>query len=531
MTTARMSWALCAGLCILLATVSLSQAQTTGPATQPAAASKPAVWDVEKNPTVTVSLGSSQVVKSPWPVAKVSITMPEVADVQVLTPRQVLVLGKGVGTTDLVLWGKEEDQAWRSKVEVSADIRRLREDLLLLFPGCALDLAASGNLVVVSGKIAQAEQAAQIGKFLDTRGVKYLNMTRLAGVSQVQIQIRIAEVSRQATRALGMDFFKTGHDMFGGSRIGFGPQSSVNFGVPAGTPANLAKPPFVVPEGGISAPGNTTVLFGFPEWGLEFFLEALRDNQYLRILAEPTLVALSGEEAQFLAGGEFPVPVIQSAGSSSGTGNAITIEYKEFGVRLRFRPTVMGDGSIRLRVSPEVSQIGGAGSVSFGGFSVPAVQTRKAETTLELKSGQSFAMAGLISHSDVANVTRVLGLGDLPVLGSLFRSVRYVSQETELVVLAKVSLVSPSDGPTPPVPGVLQTLPNDWELFAEGRIEGRTPARISPTDAAWFKDMGLNQLHGVGAWANYDESAPVSRAELRPSPAAVEPGTQPATQP
>src|SRR6185503_13142243 len=212
----------------------------------------------------------------------------------------------------------------------------------------------------------------------------------------------------------------------------------------------------------------------FPNSDLLFFVQALAENQYLRILAEPSLVAMSGEEASFLAGGEFPIPVVQGVNATS-----ITVTYKEFGVRLRFRPTVLGDGAIRLHVAPEVSELTNAGSVTLQGFNIPGLLTRRAETTLELNSGQTFGMAGLISQSTQARTSRVPHIGDLPVLGALFRSVRYQSGDTELVLLVTASLVEPlSVANMPPTPGITHSDPNDWELYAMGKIEGKAPARL-----------------------------------------------------
>ena len=206
-------------------------------------------------------------------------------------------------------------------------------------------------------------------------------------------------------------------------------------------------------------------------------MQALAENQYLRVLAEPSLVALSGEEANFLAGGEFPIPVVQGAGVST-SGTSLSIEYKKFGVQLKFRPTVAGDGTIRLHVAPEVSELSNIGAIVLQGFSIPGLLTRRAETTVELKSGQTFGMAGLISQSTQARSSRVPGLGDLPVLGALFRSVRYQQGDTELVVLVTASLVEPlSLAERPPVPAEFHVVPNDWEVYSLGRVEGRGPAR------------------------------------------------------
>jgi len=246
------------------------------------------------------------------------------------------------------------------------------------------------------------------------------------------------------------------------------------------------------------------------------FLQALAENQYARILAEPNLTALSGEEATFLAGGEFPIPVVQGGGGTENNAS-ITIEYKEFGVHLKFKPVVLGDNSIRMMVAPEVSELSDVGSVEIQGFRIPSILTRRAETTLEMKSGQSFIIAGLLNDELNARNSRIPLLGDLPILGTLFRSVRYQKRETELLVLVTASLVEPLNEVRPGlVPGETHVTPNDWELYIEGRIEGKT-AQLSPVDSQWMKDKGLNRLTGPGAWSTHETPPAVGQADYVPN--------------
>ena len=333
-------------------------------------------------------------------------------------------------------------------------------------------------------------------------------MTSMAGIQQVQLQVRLAEVSRVALRALGVNGLQTRDNFFFGQRIGSSDGGSIvpsiNMG-PAGDQAvgnNLA---FATPDDGIGVSSAVTLFAGFPNSDLQVFLQALAENQYVRILANPTLVALSGEEAQFLAGGEFPIPVPQGGGAGLSS-TTITVDYKEFGVRLKFRPVVLGNGGIRLHAAQEVSDLTDVGSISIQGFTVPALTTRRAETTLELKNGQSFAMAGLLQHSNSAVNSRIPGLGDLPIIGSLFRSVRYKNSETELLILVTASLVEPMNmAQTPPLPGVAHAKPNDWELYVGGRLEGREPAQLDDTSRDWLQQMGLDELVGPGAWDSYGQ--------------------------
>jgi pilus assembly protein CpaC len=187
-----------------------------------------------------------------------------------------------------------------------------------------------------------------------------------------------------------------------------------------------------------------------------------------------------------------------------GTSSAVTVQYKQFGVLLLFRPVVLGDGGIRLRAAQEVSELTDVGAVVMQGFAIPALATRRAETTLELKSGQSFAMAGLLQHNNTTVNSRLPGLGDIPIIGTLFRSVRYRNEETELIIVVTASLIEPINAATPlPLPGITHAPPNEWELYLEGRIEGKHPARIDPDSADWLRRLGLDQLVGPGAWDTY----------------------------
>jgi pilus assembly protein CpaC len=455
--------------------------------------------------------GRSAVIKAPWPTVRVAVTDPKVADVQVLTPEQVLVQGLKVGSTDLILWSEDEQKTWQRRVAVRMDANTIRTGVQGLFPGAALDVSESGEILLVRGSLRSADQAQQLAEYLEKTKTPYVNMTTLSGVQQVQLQVRVAEVSRQAIRALGVNAFFTDDDFFFGQRVGSsggGPLvPSINIGAAGGQTAGSTLN-FVTPNEGIGASPLITIFAGFPNSNLEFFFQALAENQYMRVLANPTLITMSGEEAHFLAGGEFPIPVVQGgAGAGIGT-TAITIQYKEFGVLLSFRPVVLGDGGIRLRALQEVSELTDVGALVIQGFSIPALTTRRAEATMELKSGQSFAMAGLLQHSDSAITSRIPGLGDLPILGPLFRSIRYRNNETELVILVTASLVEPMSVATaPPLPGASYMPPDDWELYLGGRIEGRAPARLDPANTAWLKEMGLDHLVGPGAWDSYEEQS------------------------
>ncbi len=452
---------------------------------------------------IALVAGRSTVVRAPWPTVRVAVTDPTVADVQVLTPEQVLVQGLKVGRTDLILWSEDEQQTLQRRVIVRLDTETIQSTLERLFPTAELTVSESGEVLLVQGLLRSTDQVSQLHNYLEKTKISYADMTSLAGVQQVQLQVRVAEVGRAASRQLGINWIHTSEDFFFGQRVGqVGPAIGVA-GQTFTSPRDFDNLWFDTSGGG--AGSSVTLFAGFPKADFEIFLQALAENQYMRILANPTLVALSGEEASFLAGGEFPIPVPQT-GAGLGGQATITIEYKEFGVRLAFRPIVLGDGGIRLHAAQEVSELTNVGAIRLQEYVVPALTTRRAEATLELKSGQSFAMAGLLRQTNAAVNSRIPGLGDLPVLGPLFRSVEYQNEETELVILVTASLVEPMDmAQTPPLPGILHTAPDDWELYAEGRLEGQEPAKLDETSREWLKEMGLDDLIGPGAWDSYED--------------------------
>ncbi|HOL30389.1 MAG TPA: type II and III secretion system protein family protein [Anaerohalosphaeraceae bacterium] len=449
---------------------------------------------------VAIVYHQSQIMQTPWKVSRVAVTDPAIADVQVLTANQVLIQGLAVGTTDILLWSEDETQVVQKKVQVTLDMDTLKADIGQLFPTSSLMLSQSGSNLVIRGQHKNALHAQQLQEYLSKMKIPFIDMSEVVGVQQVELQVRVAEVSKTGLRSLGVDWTQAGSDFSSGVAPGGPIAESVSFW-----------------PGAINAyeVGTTATAFGhITSADLVFFLDALQENQYLRILANPTLIALNGQEASFLAGGEYPIPVPQSG---TGTAATITIEYKEYGVRLNFKPVVLGDNTIRLYTAPEVSELDYTNGTSINGTVVPGVLSRKTETTVELKSGQSFAIAGLLKNTISAANSAIPGLGNLPVLGPLFRSTRYQQGETELVILVTANLVSPLDidPKTSPLPGFLHKAPSDWELYLEGRIESRQPAGLDGVDADWLKRLGLDQVSGPGAWDSYQSPAPLSRAQLQ----------------
>jgi pilus assembly protein CpaC len=367
------------------------------------------------------------------------------------------------------------------------------------FFGVDLKAEDIGGTIALRGNMPNVGTAVQVRNFMTSTGLRWVDVTRIAGVQQVQLKVRIAEASRTALRELAAGAIIGGNSVFGGVQSPGGtPFQPVNIQPTPGAP--VGDPRFMYGNNPVTS--ATTLFAGVTGADLEVYLQALSENRYIRLLAEPNLVAVSGESATFLVGGEFPIPIVQ--GSVVGGGSTITIEYKEFGIRLNFRPEVLGDGRIRLEVAPEVSELSQIGALNQNGFTIPSLVTRRSSTTVELNSGQSFATAGLLRSLEQATVARVPVLGDIPVFGALFRSVRYEQAQTELVIMVTANLVEPLyDGMDRPMPGDLHEAPNDWELFMNGQTAGAV-AIGSPM--ARLKSLGLEGIRGPGAWRRPDES-------------------------
>lgn len=459
---------------------------------------------------IEVYVGHSKVLEAPWLLKRVAISQPDFADVEILSPQQILLVAKAAGSTTVIMWG-EDDEMWQTRVNVLIDLQLLQDELSILFPTASLEIrdsALSPGVHVITGVFENTDQVEALHRLMDAKEIGYVDMTRLAGLQQVQIEVRMAEVNRAAFRALGINWFHTGNNFFGASTVG-GPSGPINIGVPTAEGGEEGAVGIVgalvddLPFQFLSSAGPSsavTLLAGLPRADMQFFIQALAENQYLQILAEPTLVALSGEQASFLAGGEFPIPIVQSG--TGGGGSSISIEYKRFGVQLDFLPLVLGDGVIRLRVLSEVSQLSDIGAVQIEGFSVPSLLTRRAETTLQLKDGESFAMAGLLNRSDTAITSRVPILGDLPLIGKLFRSVRHNRMETELLLMVTATLVNPlSESSDRLMPGAGYLPPNDKEFFLHGWIEGREVEKGTSKAVDGLSGLGLDQLISPSAWA------------------------------
>ena len=393
---------------------------------------------------MTVAIGKSQVISAPAALSQVVVGNPNVADVRLLSSRRVLLLGKGAGRTNLALRGEDDQVVALLDLVVTHDVQGLKRKLHELLPGEeGIEVRTSNSAVILAGEVSdQRAMETALTAARSFAGDDVRNMLQIGGGQQVMLEVRIAEVRRSSLLELGVQSEVTGSS------------GSLEYELFTGGP-NIS---------GAFADG----LFQWTDVMLR--LQALERRGAARTLAEPNIVALSGQEASFLVGGEFPVPVVQSGGSDS-----ITIDYKEFGVGLDFTPTVLSSDHISLRLRTEVSTIDRERGTEVRGTSVPGLSTRRAGTTIELGDGQSFAIAGLLQN-DMDNAVREFpGLGRIPILGALFRSSAYQREETELAIVIRPRLVQPVPAGTLRLPTDSFIPPSAVDQYLMGRLEGVLP--------------------------------------------------------
>lgn len=404
----------------------------------PPAASQPDQQNVQESAVpLRVMAGKSILINLADRLKRVSITDPAIADAVVVTPHQLMIHGRAPGEVTLVVWDDQE-RSRSFDLAVDVDASSAAAEIKQLMPGANINVSSSRNALVLSGYVNDKDTADRAGALAAAYSRNVINVLTYGaqGAQEVLLEVHFAEVDRNTLMQLGLNVFSTGAaNTPGSSTTGqFG-----NVGAPVDVTGVIGGPltGFGSKLNGID-PLN---LFLFrPDLNLGATLRALQQKNLLQILAEPNLIAVNGKEASFLAGGEFPVPVPQ-AGLTNG---AITIQYKEFGVKLNFLPIIMPDGNIHLTVKPEVSSLDFVNGLSLSGFRVPALTTRRASTELELQDGQSFVIAGLLDNRLTQNLSKVPGIGDIPILGYLFRSKEFTRNKTELMVVVTAHRISPS---------------------------------------------------------------------------------------
>jgi len=414
----------------------------------------------QQGPTeLRVQLGKSLLIQSQEELQRVSVTDPTVASAVVISPTQVLINGLKAGSGTLILWDSQ-DRPRSFLITVELDVNTLRESLRQILPGETIQANQSGGTLVLTGNAsskAVSDQAAALAGTLSPAVVNLITTTE--GRQVVLLQVKFAEIDRTALSQFGVAIFSTG----AGNTLGIigthqFDSAAGNLGATPGGSGSGAGGSNVV-SGGIGRTNtNTPAAFGFsdvlniflfrPDLNLGTTIRALQQRNVLQILAEPNVMAVNGTESSFLAGGEFPYPVVQG-----GANNSVTVQFKEFGIRLNFTPHVMPNGTIRLKVAPEVSALDFANGLTVSGFLVPALTSRKASTEVDLRDGQSFAIAGLMDNRTTEVASKIPVLADIPVLGQLFRSRATNKTNTELLVMVTPKVVEALPaGQTPALP-------------------------------------------------------------------------------
>ena len=403
---------------------------------------------------VNVLVGQSRVINFDRPVGRFSVSNPDIAEAVLVTPDQVLVNGKAFGQVNFIAWEQTGGQFLVFDVYVRANLSLLDSQIRTLFPKDDIRLSQANGSVVISGSTKDANTSTQVQSVVEAAGFKTVNMltSPTSNATQIQLEVRVAEVNRNKLRDYNTSY-TTQPDGGTGGYINSGAAPSVldRVGInPVGSLFPLVQP--------------ALNLFIFNrQINSGAFLRMLRQEGAFRQLAEPNLIAMNGQQASFLAGGEFPVPVLQNT-----AGQAITIVWKEYGVRLNFKPTIIDEDHIRLELEPEVSTIDFNNGIRFNGFVIPALRTRRAKTGVELRDGQSFALAGLLDNSETKTLSRIPIVSEIPVLGNLFKSKSFEKKETELMFFVTAHLVKPV---TP------DDLPN---MRGMDGLKGNSPLGIEP---------------------------------------------------
>ncbi|MES2137124.1 MAG: type II and III secretion system protein family protein [Pseudomonadota bacterium] len=460
-----------------VAAMAIGLAALAAPA--PAAAQPKAYSTGAYRPTtqVQLSVGEGQVVNLPRSVSSVWTSNPKVADVYVNTPRQINVFGKEGGEASVIATAADGSIVYGAHIRVSQNLTSVNDMLRQAMPDSNIQVTTVGQVAVINGTVASPDDANMAQELVraalnpgkkrdEPQDIVPMNRLKTATPLQVTLKVRIAEVSRTMLKKWGVNLLAS--DPTGGFKFGIAQGGGIN--LPDVSCTSACGVPTVIRNAIGTTLSGSGSLFGLD---MLSSLDIAAQDGLLSILAEPNLTALSGETASFLAGGEFPIPVSQGLGS-------ISIEYKQYGVGLAFTPIVLGDGRISMRVRPEVSELSDAGSVSLNGYKVPALTTRRAETTIELGSGQSFMIAGLLRTTANNSINKAPFLGDLPVLGALFRSTSFQKEESELVVIVTPYLVRPVSGQmATPIDGY--RIPNDIERDFGGQVFTGVSGKPTPT--------------------------------------------------
>jgi pilus assembly protein CpaC len=420
-----------------------------------------------KGRKINLEAGKSIIIRSEAPISGVASGDEKVATVRLVSSKQAYVTGAASGVTNITLWQGEDKVAAAYNVEVAPDVSRVKEKIQHLFPEeKGLRISATNDSLTLAGSVSGTAVLTQVLAMAEAYAgeKKVINAVQVSGGHQVMLEVRVAEMQRSLTKNLTIDLMGMGKNgTIFTSLLGNLGSISAFTGAPNSSALTLNFAP------------NTNALFHIAGGNVSVsgFLQALKDDGLAKVLAEPTLMAVSGQTATFLAGGEYPVPIPQGLG-------AVAIEYKPYGVALSFTPTVLDDNRISMKVAPEVSELDPSTAVVIAGVTVPGLTKRSVSTVIELGDGQSFAIAGLLSDNIKESIGKYPYLGDVPVLGALFRSSQFQRNETELIVLVTPHLVKPLDVRNQPLPTDRYVEPSDTDFFLRGLLQGCEKASPPP---------------------------------------------------
>lgn len=424
---------------------------------------------VNEPQSLRLTVGESKIVERETAFKRASVANPKVADQIVLSTKQIYLTGLEVGTTTLTLWGQDGEVANVFQVRVSPDVTRLKEQLHTMLPHePSLQVMNSHEHISLTGNVSNMESLTKALTLAEPYAPnKIINLVQVGGVQQVMMEVKVAEMQRGLMKRLGVNFQRQqkNHRDFS---IGLINKISTVDAIKPLEHAQSSQTTTLEFPSVRTLASNLILGFGIGDDLWTLFLDMLKEHSLSKTLAEPTLIAESGQAAEFLVGGEYPVPIPQQLGQ-------VTIKYKEFGVGLKFTPTVLSEGRISVIVNPEVSELDFANGVQLNGFIVPALTTRRVKTVVELGDGQSFAIAGLLQENIKETVSKYPFLGDIPILGALFRSTSFQKNETELIVIVTPHLVKPLDMAKQTLPTDHYLEPNDFEFMLMGYVEGVFP--------------------------------------------------------
>ena len=410
--------------------------------------------------TLSVPMNRAVVVESEVPFAELSIANPAIADISSLSDRSIYVLGKAPGITTLTILDGNGQLITNVDVRVAADVTEFKERLQQILPGEKIEVRTANDGIVLSGSVSSAQKLQRALDLAERYAPERVsNLMSVSGVQQVMLKVRFAEMQRTVSKSLQASLATGGSVLNGDLGLEIG----------TGNATAQAAVDSVATKLSPSSNAGGAILFGFNSGGLEIgiLLEALESKGVVRTLAEPNLTALSGQEASFLAGGEYPVPVPQSDGT-------ISIEYKPFGIQLNFTPRVVDGDLVNLEMLASVSSLDPSNGIDLNNLRVDAFRKRETRTTVELRDGESFAVAGLLQDDFRDNSGQIPWLGDIPVLGALFRSADYERAQSELVVIVTPHLVTPTRGEVLALPTDRVAPPSEKDLFLFGRVAADT---------------------------------------------------------